>query len=424
MPSPTASTRLVLTAALIAAGAWLAAAPAPTATAANTNTNANAAPPNSKAGKPFKSSDVYTREHHIQGANDSSWNTSAQWHDRTAPRLEIAAVQAMSDELPAKQVQQLRGNIIVLDFWATWCGPCLAGMKKNSELAKKFADKGVTFLGVCSPRGGETMKPAGERAGMEFPTALDTDGKAAEAYGVRFYPTYVVLDRQGLIRAHAVSPNHIETVINNLLEYQPPEETEDADSNESTNDRNTNRNPGAIGESPDADNPGNAEDENAPAEIKPAWLEGTERERQRLANLEGKAPPPIAVERWINTDAPIDIASLRGKVVLVDFWATWCGPCKEAIPGLNMFHEKYADQGLVVIGVCAQRGHEEMEATAAAFGIKYPIAADSIGKSTRDWSVNGYPDFYLIDRQGKLRIADVANTQVEHAIKALLAEKP
>jgi peroxiredoxin len=84
--------------------------------------------------------------------------------------------------------------------------------------------------------------------------------------------------------------------------------------------------------------------------------------------------------------------------------------------------DKYKDQGLVVIGVCHERGADKMQQTVKDKGIKYPVAADLTGMTNKAWKVDSYPDYYLIDRAGRLRVADCKNDKIEDAIKALLAE--
>ena len=84
--------------------------------------------------------------------------------------------------------------------------------------------------------------------------------------------------------------------------------------------------------------------------------------------------------------------------------------------------EKYADEGLIIIGVCHPRGVEKMQQVVEEHGIAYPVCADADGKIGKAYMVNSYPDYYFIDRAGKLRIIDCNNANVEDAIKALLAE--
>ena len=174
-----------------------------------------------------------------------------------------------------------------------------------------------------------------------------------------------------------------------------------------------------------ADRP--ADEAAAPAgtrEVPDEWLEGTRRARaKRFAELKvGENPPALKVGEWKNAE-PSALGDLKGKVVLLDFWATWCGPCLASIPHNNDLYERYKGDGLVIIGVCHSRGSDLMGKTAEDKGIKYPVAADVDGATVAAFAVDSFPDYYFIDRAGKLRILDCNNDNVEDAIKLLLAEK-
>lgn len=94
------------------------------------------------------------------------------------------------------------------------------------------------------------------------------------------------------------------------------------------------------------------------------------------------------------------------------------------MPKLNELHATYEDQGLVLIGVHTTRGGETMAAFVDKVGIKYPVAIDIGSKTVGAFGVNGYPDYYVIDRAGNMRVADLANDDVERTIKILLTEPP
>jgi cytochrome c biogenesis protein CcmG/thiol:disulfide interchange protein DsbE len=144
--------------------------------------------------------------------------------------------------------------------------------------------------------------------------------------------------------------------------------------------------------------------------------------RSELDAMEGKAAPALQLDNWINGKA-VQLSELKGKIVVLDFWATWCGPCIASIPHNNELSQKYADKGVVFIGVCAKNGAEKMAETVTKHQIKYPVAADSEGKTVAAFKANSYPDYYIIDRKGILRWADFVNDDVEKAIQILVAEE-
>jgi cytochrome c biogenesis protein CcmG/thiol:disulfide interchange protein DsbE len=143
--------------------------------------------------------------------------------------------------------------------------------------------------------------------------------------------------------------------------------------------------------------------------------------RSGHAALEGKPMPAINVTGWINGEvAPAD---MKGKVVIVDFYATWCGPCMASIPHNNELLKKYKDQGLVIVGVCtSSHGQEDMEQTVTDRGITYPTARDSKLVSEKTWNVEYYPTYALVDRKGIVRIIGLQPQYVEPAVKKLLDE--
>ena len=144
--------------------------------------------------------------------------------------------------------------------------------------------------------------------------------------------------------------------------------------------------------------------------------------RKEHAALEGKPMPTLSVTNWINGE--VKLADLKGKVVVVDFYATWCGPCMKAIPHNNEMSKKYKSEGLVVIGVCTnKRGQDVFESNAKEHKMEYPAARDPELKSQKAWAVNYYPTYAVIDRKGVVRAVGLQPQHVETVVKKLLAEK-
>ena len=122
---------------------------------------------------------------------------------------------------------------------------------------------------------------------------------------------------------------------------------------------------------------------------------------------------------------PVSLASLKGKVVVLNFWASWCIPCKQESPRMQEAYLKYRDQGVVVLGVDAQDFTGDARAFARKYGLTYPIVHDGQGKTLTPYGVTGFPETFFVDRQGKLvgeRVqGEISAKQLEAGIKQALA---
>jgi thiol-disulfide isomerase/thioredoxin len=101
---------------------------------------------------------------------------------------------------------------------------------------------------------------------------------------------------------------------------------------------------------------------------------------------------------------PLDLVGLRGQVVLLNVWATWCEPCRKEMPELQALHARYRDQGFTVLGVSvdAARLAAEVRQMVLRFSLGYPNVHDPQNSISAAFKVNGYPTSFLIDREGGL----------------------
>jgi len=142
----------------------------------------------------------------------------------------------------------------------------------------------------------------------------------------------------------------------------------------------------------------------------------------------GKAPdeadagksPEIQAAYWLNTE-PLTLESQRGKVVVLEFWATWCPPCRASIPHLNELFKKYKDQGVTFISL-TNEPRETVEPFVKQMEMAYPIGGGS--PSGRAYKVRGIPHVFVIDRSGKVAWEGHPMQNLEEVIQKQLQAEP
>jgi len=115
----------------------------------------------------------------------------------------------------------------------------------------------------------------------------------------------------------------------------------------------------------------------------------------------------------------IDLSAYRGRVVLLNFWGTWCEPCKRELPALQAAHQELNEAGLSVIGINltydeTTKGNSlsDVAAFLAQYGVDFPIALDTEGDTTQDYRVFPLPTSFFIDREGRIRYVHIGELQL------------
>jgi peroxiredoxin len=121
------------------------------------------------------------------------------------------------------------------------------------------------------------------------------------------------------------------------------------------------------------------------------------------------------------------LAEQRGRVVLVNFWASWCGPCKIEMPHLNRLYEKYRSAGFVLLGVNIDEDPKQALAAATRLNVRFPVLFDSHKAVSRLYALDSMPGTVLIDRDGKVRYVhrgyrDGMEENYERQIRELVKE--
>ena len=148
-----------------------------------------------------------------------------------------------------------------------------------------------------------------------------------------------------------------------------------------------------------------------------------------LPNM-GQAPEFVGITKWLNPETPLTINSLKGKVVLVDFWTYTCINCLRTLPHVTAWYDRYKDQGLVVVGVHTpefefEKNTDNVLGAIKQFNIHYPVAQDNNYSTWSAYSNQYWPAEYLIDAKGNIRRTHFGEGQydeMEKAIQDLLKE--
>ncbi len=98
----------------------------------------------------------------------------------------------------------------------------------------------------------------------------------------------------------------------------------------------------------------------------------------------------------------VKLSDSKGKLVYLDFWASWCGPCRQSFPWMNALQEKYRSQGFEIIAINLDTNYQDAQKFLAVTPAKFTVAFDSKGLTPRQYGVKGMPTSYLVSREGKI----------------------
>ena len=123
------------------------------------------------------------------------------------------------------------------------------------------------------------------------------------------------------------------------------------------------------------------------------------------SNLAVGDPAPDKTLPYLDQTGSGSLADYRGQWVLVNFWASWCEPCRDEAPALERFYRKHRAGGTTVLGINLDDATRDAEAFVSEFGLTYPQLRDGDGRERRDaYGMTGFPESFLVDPEGKIAL--------------------
>lgn len=150
-----------------------------------------------------------------------------------------------------------------------------------------------------------------------------------------------------------------------------------------------------------------------------------------LAGSPPPAPelPPCVADSLRQGDVPVDVRALRGEVLLIDFWASWCAPCAQSFAYLNALHKEFGERGLTIVGISVDERADDARRFLARYPAAFRTVIDPRGDCPRAFDVKAMPSSYLVSREGRIievhrgfRSSDLAARR--QAIERALAGPP
>ncbi len=136
---------------------------------------------------------------------------------------------------------------------------------------------------------------------------------------------------------------------------------------------------------------------------------------------------PLCEAKIIRNNQTLDLTSYKNHVLLIDFWATWCPPCKQSMPFLNTLRNEFQDRGFEIIAINVDEKTEQAKKFLENYPVDYVIASDTQGDCPRKYDVKAMPSSYFVDRQGKIRYVHLGfrrtdEAQIRERVMELLQE--
>ena len=295
----------------------------------------------------------------------------------------------------------LKGKVVIMDFWATWCGPCMASMPHMKELyAKHHEADGVEVIGMSRDRDEATLRKTKDEVGMPWLHYYDKDGSISKKFNVTGIPQIFIFSRTGEM-LWAGHPMSMDEPLQKIL----ADDSLTAKDFVKKDDGRPKSIP-AVKKTP-AMTPAQVKNDKADVGDKPTITPAAAikpmnvpKEVTERVLLDVGAKPQFSLTYLDGTTVTQD--DLKGDIVVMDFWATWCGPCMAAMPHMLELQEKHGGKGVQIIGISLDRTEDILKDTIKKEGMDWPQHYDPDRTITKQFGVRGIPTIYILSPEGEV----------------------
>ncbi|NCF40997.1 MAG: redoxin domain-containing protein [Planctomycetia bacterium] len=328
------------------------------------------------------------------------------WHDRLPAADRAAIDSAIGFALPdfadrvewrikprESDVKKLRGKVVLLQTWSCETSAGRGVPNRVERSVKAMGDTGdLEVLLLHTPDGTDKLDRFVERSRPGFPLAVDAGGDYCDLIGAFKRPVNILVDRNGTVRYAGLSAKGVTEASRKLL-------AEPFDPSKEPRTRPEAKAPAELGEYPP---------------IRGSVGAATDLRRRKA--------PALVVDRWMTAEP-----DARGKVAIIDFWATWCGPCRRAIPHMNELANRFRGE-VECVGVSDEskrefeKGIEDRDLEPSMF--RYALALDPKGRMKSAFGIRGIPHVAVISTDWIVRWQGHPSSLDANTVAAIVAADP